>query len=90
MKNVLRAVWQLICDSWFGFQDNRAFKLSASLAYYTIFSLSPMLIVIISMCGLFYGKAAIQGRIYEQINQLVGSQAALHIQESIRAVSLSV
>jgi membrane protein len=65
------------------FIEDNAFKLSASLSYYTVFSLGPLLIIIISLAGMFYGKEAVQGEIYGQINGLVGSQAAQQIQQII-------
>lgn len=65
------------------FDDDDAFKLSASLSYYTIFALGPLLFIIISLSGFFYGKEAIEGRIYEQLNGLVGNEAALQIQNII-------
>lgn len=66
-------------------QDN-AFKLSASLSYYTVFSLGPILIIIISLAGFFYGREAVQGNIYGQIRELVGTEAALQIQEIIKNI----
>lgn len=69
-------------------QDN-GMKLSASLSYYTIFSLGPILIVIISLAGVFWGKEAVQGKIYGQINGLVGNAAALQIQEIIQNIEKS-
>src|SRR5687768_15366583 len=68
------------------FVEDNAFKLSASLSYYTVFSLGPLLIIIISLAGVFYGKEAVQGQIYNQINGLVGSQAAEQIQEIIKNI----
>lgn len=68
------------------FIEDNAFKLSASLSYYTIFSLGPLLIIIISLAGAFYGKDAVQGEIYSQINGLVGDQAALQIQQIIKNI----
>lgn len=64
-------------------------KLSASLAYYTIFSLGPMLIVIIYLLDLFWAKEAIEGRIYGQIKELVGDSAALQIQDIIKNAAVS-
>ncbi len=64
-------------------------KLSASLAYYTIFSMGPMLIVIIYLTNLIWKKEAIEGRIYGQIRELVGDSAALQIQEIIKNASIS-
>lgn len=64
-------------------------KLSASLAYYTIFSIGPMMIVIIFLANLFLGKAAVEGSIYEEVKGLVGDQAALQVQEIIKNASVS-
>jgi len=69
-------------------QDN-GLKLSASLSYYTIFSLGPILIVIISLAGIFWGKEAVQGKIYGQINGLVGNSVALQVQEIIQNIEKS-
>jgi membrane protein len=64
-------------------------KLSASLSYYTVFSLGPVLIIIISLAGIFYGKDAIRGKLYYQIEGLVGNEAALQIQEIIQNIEKS-
>lgn len=72
-----------------GFLDDRGLKLSASLAYYTIFSLAPLLMLVISLISFFLGQDAIQNNIYPQIKTYVGSSAALQIQEMIKSVSLS-
>lgn len=71
------------------FIDDRGMKLSASLSYYTIFSLGPLLVVIISLTGIFWGRDAVEGRIYGQIDQLVGHTAAVQIQEIIQRVEVS-
>ncbi len=71
------------------FSSDNAMKLSASLSYYTIFSLAPMLIVIMSVAGIFFGKDAIQGEIYGQIKWLIGNEAAKQVQELIKNAELS-
>jgi len=58
-------------------------KLAASLSYYTIFAMAPLLIIIISLVGSIFGRDAVQGTVYTEIKDLVGSQAALQIQEII-------
>lgn len=63
--------------------------MSAALAYYTVFALAPMLIVIITLCDVFYGREAIEGSIYGQINDFVGSQAAAQIQEMLKNTAIS-
>src|SRR5688572_6840056 len=72
-----------------GFIDHNAFKLSASLSYYTVFALGPIHIIIISLAGFFFGKEAVTGRIYSQMNGLVGSTAAMQIQDIIRNIQNS-
>lgn len=69
--------------------DDRGLKLSAALAYYTIFSLAPLLVLIMSLASIFLGEEAIQGEIFKQINGLVGNEAAKQIQDMIKNVGLS-
>jgi len=71
------------------FIEDNVLKLSAALAYYTIFSLPPLLIIIISLSGVFFGEEAVRGQLFGQINGLVGGDAALQIQETIKNVKLS-
>jgi membrane protein len=76
-------------ESFKGFINDNGLQLSAALSYYTIFSLPPLLIIIISVSGLFFGADAVKGEIFGQINGLVGNGAALQIQEMIKNVKLS-
>ena len=85
----LKNIWRLLKQTGIEFVDDKVMKLSASLAYYTIFSLPPVLVIIISLCDIFYGKAAIEGSVFHQIREFVGDKPALLIQETIRNVSLS-
>ncbi len=71
------------------FGTDNAIKLSASLSYYTVFSIGPMLMIIISLAGLFLGEDAVKGQIYAQIKTLVGSSAALQIQDIIMNIEKS-
>lgn len=82
-------IWQLLKETWKNFSDDNAMKFSASLSYYTIFSLAPMLLIIIAMCSLFFGKEAVQGEVYARIYDWVGSDAALQIQDMIKSGTLS-
>ena len=90
MKKLTPAgVWGLIKGAGSCFIENRVLKLSAALAYYTVFSLGPMIIVIIFLADFFYGRQAIEGTIYGQISGLVGHDAAVQVQETIRNSALS-
>ncbi|PKP50676.1 MAG: ribonuclease BN [Bacteroidetes bacterium HGW-Bacteroidetes-11] len=82
-------VWYLLKETSSEFIDDNGMKLGAALSYYTIFSLPPLLIIIISLSSIFFGAEAVRGEIFGQINGLVGSDAALQIQEIIKNVKLS-
>lgn len=71
------------------FTEDDILKYSASLAYYTVFSLAPLLIIIISLCGLLFGHDAIQGHVYGQIKGLVGTDAAAQIQDAIKNIHIT-
>jgi membrane protein len=71
------------------FIEDKVLKYSAALAYYTVFSVAPFLVIIISVSGFFFEKDAIQGQLYQQINGLVGNDAALQIQQMITNIHLS-
>ena len=70
------------------FIDDDGAKLSASLSYFTIFSVAPFLVIIISMSSLVFGQEAVEGKVYGQIKTLIGSDAALQIQHIIANVQL--
>ncbi len=88
-KNAFKKIGYLLKETITGFIDDNAIKLSAALSYYTIFSLPPLLIIIISLSGIFFGDEAVRGEIYGQINGLVGSEAAVQIQDIIKNVKLA-
>jgi membrane protein len=83
-SNWVKNAWKLLVKSGNHFIDFNGLKLSAALSYYTVFSLVPLLIVIISLAGIFFGHMAVEGRIYQQISGLVGNDTALQIQNIIR------
>ncbi|WP_298732912.1 YihY/virulence factor BrkB family protein [uncultured Chitinophaga sp.] len=83
-----KAFWTVLKQTFKGFGKDNVPKLSAALAYYTIFSLGPMMIVILFLADIFWGREAIQGRLYSQIQDLVGGKAAIQIQEVIKNASI--
>ena len=89
IKNAVKKIGYLLKETFSEFIADNAIKLGASLSYYTIFSLPPLLIIIISLSGIFFGAEAVRGEIFGQINGLVGNAAALQIQETIKNVKLS-
>ena len=84
MKSFFRFVKQVFSE----FIADNVLKYSASLAYYTILSLAPLLIIILYLCGLFFGKEAVRGELYGEIKDMVGSGSALEIQSAIQNIHL--
>nr|MBA3665725.1 YihY/virulence factor BrkB family protein [Bacteroidota bacterium] len=89
IKTFSKKIWHLLRDTVIEFDEDNAIKLSASLSYYTIFALPPLIIVIISLCGIFFGQDAVRGEIFGQINNFVGNEAAIEIQNVIKNVKLN-
>ena len=81
--------WFLLKKTFGQFMEDNAMKLSASLSYYTVFSLGPLLVIIISLCGFFFGSDAVQGEIFAQLRGLLGADTALQIQEIIKNTKLA-
>jgi membrane protein len=73
----------LFKDAFRGWVSDSAPKLSAALAYYTVFSMAPLLIICIALASFAFDKEAAQGQIVAQISGLVGKQGAEAIQEII-------
>jgi membrane protein len=88
-KARFKSIWAVIKEAASGFANDNVLKMSGSLAYSTIFSIAPLLIVLIFLADLFFGRDAIEGTIYGQIQEFVGSAAAMEIQNMIRNASLS-
>ncbi len=84
-----KGLWEVLKNSFKGFSDDKVTKLSASLAYYTVFSLGPLLIMIIFLCSIFFGREAVEGTIYGQIQGFVGHDAALQLQQIIKNAAIS-
>ena len=85
----LKIIGQVLVKCFKNFIDDKILKLSASLAYTTVFSFGPLLVVIIFLCSIFLGQDAVQGRIYDQMKQFVGPDTALQLQTIIQNASLS-
>ncbi|HTN08060.1 YihY/virulence factor BrkB family protein [Agriterribacter sp.] len=86
---ILKSVWKITQQTFSDFIDDKVLKLSAALAYYTIFSLPGLIIIVIWISDVFYGEKAVEGTVYRQIAGLVGNDAALQIQQTIRNATLS-
>ena len=72
----LAKYWGLIKESAKAWNDDYAQSMGAALAYYTAFSLAPLLVIVIAIAGLVFGNAAARGEIVGQLTSLLGSRSA--------------
>src|SRR4030095_9220695 len=80
-----RVVWSLRGETFFEWYEDRAPRLGAALAYYTVFALAPGLILIIALAGLLLGKEAAQGQIIGQVEDLAGAAGAQAVRAAIES-----
>ena len=78
--------WAVVKHALRGFFDDRGPSMGAALAYYTLFSLAPLLLIVIAVVGAVFGGDAARGQIFAQISGLVGDSAANAIQQMIISV----
>jgi membrane protein len=77
----------LIKETFRDWSEDKAVRLAAAMAYYTVVALAPLLIIVIAIAGVFFGKEAAEGQIVAQINSLVGQQSGEAIQGIIANAS---
>ncbi|MGH7182063.1 MAG: YhjD/YihY/BrkB family envelope integrity protein, partial [Nitrospiraceae bacterium] len=76
----VKAIWKLLRATYTKWTEDHAQRLGAALAFYTVFSLAPILLIVIAMAGLVFGPEAAEGHIIGQIQGLVGDESAKAIQ----------
>ena len=79
--------WSMIKASLAAWLDDYAPSMGAALSYYTVFSLAPLLVIVISVAGLIFGADAVRGAVFSQIDGLMGADAARGIQDLLSSVS---
>lgn len=85
--NILKAIFTLFKEAGQAFAQDKASMLAASLAYYTVFSLAPLLVFSVFIAGTLFGEAAVEGQLVEQIQDTVGREAAVVIQNILKNAS---
>ncbi len=75
----MKRAWQVLRDAFGGWQRHQAGRLAAALAYYAVFSLAPLLLVIIALLGLFFGQNNAQQQVQGQLGQVVGKDGSQFI-----------
>ena len=82
----LRPAWQLVKEAASSWSDDHAQSMGAALAYYTTFSIAPLLLIVISVAGLVFGVEAARGEIFAQLQGLVGPEGAQAVQGLLKSV----
>jgi membrane protein len=87
-KKTLKGIWEVLKNAFTGFSDHKVTKLSGSLAYYTVFSMAPLLVVIISLCAIFLKQEAVEGKVYSELVGFLGKDTAIQLQQLIKNASI--
>ncbi len=88
-KVTIKGVIGVLKDSFKGFVDDNVMGLCGALSYATIFSIAPLMVVLIAIISFIYGADAVQGNIYSSLEDMMGADAALQLQNLVKSASLS-
>jgi membrane protein len=83
LKGRAQAAWRLLTEAWSGWNHDNAPRLGAALAYYTLFSFAPLLIIVIAVSGLVFGQDAAQGHIVTEMRGLLGDAGARALEDMV-------
>jgi membrane protein len=84
---VLSETWKLLKDTVLSFIEDEALSRGAAIAFYTVTSLAPVLLIVIAIAGLAFGRDAAQNAIIGQLSGLMGPQAAEVLQSAVASAS---
>lgn len=87
--NIFKNIIQFVKDLFNAYSEDDALNLGAALAYYTVFSFAPMLVVATSVASYFFGQEAISGRLNNELDSLLGPEASKSLSEIISNVYVS-
>jgi membrane protein len=83
----IKPIWNLIKEAFKSWKDDYAPSMGAAIAYYTMFSIAPLLLIVISVAGFFFGAEVVQGQVMAQLEGLMGEQGAQAIEEMLARVN---
>ena len=82
-----REAWSLLREAVAAWSDDHAASMGAALAYYTVFSVAPMLVIAIAVAGLVFGADAARGEMVEQLRGLMGEEGARAVEALVRSAA---
>lgn len=84
MKKRIAGIWGFVSEVFSAWNEDNCFRLSAALSYYTLFSIAPLVVVVIATAGYFFGEEAISGVIFNKAYSIIGPQAASGLQAMVK------
>jgi membrane protein len=80
-----RELWQLARQALRAWGDDYAPSMGAALSYYTLFSITPLLVIVITIAGFFFGAEAVRGEVFSQLAGLIGDEGARAIEQTLQS-----
>ena len=90
MERLPRSAWTIAKKTLSEFQRDDCMQLAAALAFYTVFSLPPLLVLVIAVAGVQFGEDVVQGRLQQEISAVVGPEAAEQVHTMVANASDSL
>ncbi len=89
MFTSIKIFFKLLKKTYFSWVKNGAYARSATIAYYALFSLPSLLIIVVSIAGYFFGREAVQGKLTDEIEQFIGTDTANAVESMIENAALT-
>ena len=90
MARTFRQAWRIFTQAGGLWLERNAFMHAGSLAFYTLFSLAPIVIIAVAMAGLLFGAEAARGEIVAQLEEFVGREGALAVEDAVARSRIEV
>lgn len=88
IKRRFKVFMRLLTNAYTSWNRNDPWARSATIAYYALFSLPSLLIIVVTLAGYFFGRKAVQGRITQEIGEFIGLDAAQAIEKMVANAAL--
>ena len=85
----MHKLWIILKKASNGFIDDKLMKLSAALSFYMVFSMGPLLLILITISSIFFGRAAVEGKVYAQLQGFIGHDTAVQLQSIIQHAAIT-
>jgi len=83
-EGIFKRIFSFVKEVFSEFGEDNAVTLAAALSYYTVFSIAPLLVIVLAVSSFFLGPEAVHGQLYNQLDGLLGSETAAQIQEVVK------